>query len=49
MLVPGRGLVVGVVSWSRDVDYASGVMLFSFFSFCAACARVVGCWLLFVL
>ena len=39
----------GVVSWSQDVGSASVVMMFSFFGFCVACARDVGCWFLFVL
>ena len=46
MCVPGCELLGGVSSLTPDVGCASGVMLFSLFSFWAAYARDVGCLVL---
>ena len=43
VLVPGCGLVFGVVSWPQDVGCDSGFCYLNSLVFCVACARVVGC------
>ena len=43
VLVPGCGLMFGVVSWPRDVGCESGFCCLVSLVFCVACARVVGC------